>query len=215
MPTRSRPSPLEFAHQTKQVRSEGLIRRVLRASILIVAVAVVSTAVLMVKDPIGLFAEVTASLVDRFGMQPATDRTTPTIESSAETRALPIAKDAPVRDEVDASKPAVENQAKTSEAQSEAMFRQFQAWAAEKDAQIEPEKPVQDASEILQGPPARLANQSRRVRPVAVHNVRPVSSTRNPRKQPKPLQNARAQLATMPSRSQGPSNPIPPPNPDR
>jgi len=217
MPAQSRPSPLDFAHQPKQVRSGGLIWRFLRASILIVTVTVVGTAVLMVKDPVVLFAEVTASLVDRFGIQPVTNRPTPTIEASAETLALPIAKDAPVRDEVDASKPAVQNQAENGEAQSEATFRQFQAWAAEKDAQIEPEKPVQDAPEVLQGSPARLANQSRRVRPVAIHNVRPVSSTRNPRKQPRPLQNARAQVTTMhvSSGSQGPSNPTPAPNPDR
>jgi hypothetical protein len=50
-----------------------------RASILI---AVIGIAVLMAQNPVALFAQVTASLVDRFGIQPATDRPTPTIESS-------------------------------------------------------------------------------------------------------------------------------------
>jgi hypothetical protein len=69
----------------------------------------------------------------------------------------------------------------------------------------------------LQGPPARLANQNRHARPIVAHNVRPVSSTRNPRKRLRPVQNARAQITTMrvSSRSQGPSNPAPAPNPDR
>jgi hypothetical protein len=215
MPAQFRPSPLDFPHQPKQVRHRGVIWRIFRASILI---AVIGIAVLMAQNPVALFAQVTASLVDRFGIQPATDRPTPTIESSADTQALPpIAKDAPVRDEVDASKPADQNQAENSETQSEALLRQFQTWAVEKDAQIEPQKPVQDAPEVLQGPPARLANQSRHARPIVAHNVRPVSSTRNPRKRPRPVQNARAQVTTMrvSSRSQGPSNPAPAPNPDR
>lgn len=177
MPAQFRPSPPDFAHQPKQVRDRGVIWRVFRASILIVVIGV---AVLMVQNPAVLFAEVTASLVDRFGAQPATDRPTPTIESSADTQALPpIAKDAPVRDEVYASKSADQNQAENSGTQSEALFRQFQAWAAEKDAQIEPQQPVQDAPEVLQGPPARLANQSRHVRPV-IRTASGETAIRNP-----------------------------------
>jgi hypothetical protein len=177
MPAQFRPSPLDFAHQPKKVPYRG---GVLRASILIATVTVIGIAVLMAQNPVVLFAEVTASLVDRFGIQPATDRLTPTIESSADTQALPpIAKDALVRDEVDASKSADQNQAENSETQSEALFRQFQAWAADKDAQIEPQKPVQDASEVLQGPPARLANQSRHVRPV-IRTASGETAIRNP-----------------------------------
>jgi hypothetical protein len=165
MPAQFRPSPLDFAHQPKQVPDRGVIWRVFRASILIVTLTVIGMAVLMVQNPVVLFAEVTASLVDHFGIQPATDRPTPTFESSTDTQALPpIAKDAPARDEVDASNAADQNQAENNETQAEALFRQFQAWAAEKGGQIAPPKPVQDAPEVLQGPPAHLANQSRRVR---------------------------------------------------
>ena len=177
MPAQFRPSPLDFAHQPKRVRDRGVIWRVFRASTLIVVIGI---AVLMVQNPVVQFAEVTASLVDRFGIQPATDRPTPTIEPSADNQALPpIAKDAPIRDEVDVSEPAEQNQAENSETQSEALFRQFQAWAAEKDAQIEPQKPVQDAPEVLQGPPARLANQSRHVRAV-IRTASGETEIRNP-----------------------------------
>jgi hypothetical protein len=147
---------------------------------LIVTVTVIGIAVLTVQNPVVLFAEVTASLVDHFGIQPATDRPTSTIESFADNQALPpIAKDAPVHDEVDASKPADQNQAENSETESEALFRQFQAWAAERDSQIEPQKPVQDAPEVLQGPPARLANQSRHARPV-IRTASGETAIRNP-----------------------------------
>ena len=177
MPAQFRPSPLDFAHQPKQVRHRGVIWRVFRASILIVVIGI---AVLMAQNPAALFAEVTASLVDRFGILPATDRPTSTIESSADTQALPpIAKDAPVRDEVDASRPVDQNQAENSETQSEALLRQFQTWAAEKDAQTEPQKPVQDAPEVLRGPPARLANQSRHVRRV-IRTASGETAIRNP-----------------------------------
>ena len=177
MPAQFRPSPLDFAHQPKQVRDRGVIWRVFRASILIVVIGIV---VLKVQNPVVLFAEVAAPLVDRFRVQPATDRPTPTIESSADTQALPpIAKDAPVRDEVDAFKSADQNRADNSETQSEVLLRQFQAWVAEKDAQIEPQRPVQDAAEVLQGPPARLANQSRHVRPV-IRTSSGETATRNP-----------------------------------
>ena len=93
MPAQFRPSPLDFAHQPKQVPDRGVIWRVFRASILIVTLTVIGMAVLMVQNPVVLFAEVTASLVDHFGIQPATDRPTPTFESSTDTQALPpIAK---------------------------------------------------------------------------------------------------------------------------
>jgi hypothetical protein len=130
----------------------------------------------MVQNPVVLFAEVTASLVDRLGIQPATDRQTPVVESSTDTQALPpIAKDAPVRDEVDASKPADQNQAENSEV----LLQQFQAWAAEKEETVEPQpRPVQDAPEVLQGPPARLAHQSRPVRHI-IRTARADTATRN------------------------------------
>jgi hypothetical protein len=70
MPAQFRPPPLDFAHQPKQVRDRGVIWRVLRASILIVTVTVIGIAVLMVQNPVVLFADVTASLVDHLESSP-------------------------------------------------------------------------------------------------------------------------------------------------
>ena len=120
--------------------------RVLKASIVVATATAIGIAVLAVGDPVALFADGTASLVDN---QPDTDQSTPTIQFTADAQALPpIAKDAPTRDEIAAaSEPAGQSQTENSEPSSKALFRQYQAWAAEEDtrAQAKPVPPVQDA----------------------------------------------------------------------
>src|SRR5258705_12798434 len=136
--------------------------RVLKASILVATATAIVIAILSMGNPGTLVAYVTASLVDQSALQPGTDQSTPTIQSTADAQALPpTAKDAPTRDEIAAaSEPAGQSQTQNSEPPSEALFRQFQAWAAEKDAQAQvgPVQHVQDATaQVLHKAPAKIA----------------------------------------------------------
>jgi hypothetical protein len=190
--------------------------RVLKASILVATATAIGIAILSVGNPVTLFADVTASLVDKSALQPGTDQSTPTIQSTADAQALPpTAKDAPTRDEIAAaSESAGQSQTESSEPSSEALFRQFQAWAAEKDAQAQvgPVQSVQDApAQVVQNAPARVAenaptqvaeNARAPLRPMQKHrHVRPVHSAQaeirpvqNPRKKVGREQNARVQV---------------------
>jgi hypothetical protein len=68
--------------------------RVLKTSILVVTAAVI--AFLLVGNPVAFFANITASLVDISAVRPGTDRSTPTIQSTADAQPLlPITRDAP------------------------------------------------------------------------------------------------------------------------
>ena len=190
--------------------------RVLKASILVAAATAIGIAILSVGNPVTLFADVTASLVDKSALQPGTDQSTPTIQSTADAQALPpTAKDTPTRDEIAAAfDSADQSQTENSEPSSEALFRQFQAWAAEKDAQAQvgPVQSVQDApaqvqqnapAKVAENAPAQVAENARApLRPMQQHrHVRPVDSARaeirpvqNPRKHVRREQNARVQV---------------------
>jgi hypothetical protein len=182
--------------------------RVLKASILVATATAIGIAILWVGNPVTLFADVTASLVDKSALQPTTDPSTPTIQSTADVQALPpTAKDAPTRDEIAAaSESAGQGQTENSEPSSEALFRQFQAWAAEKDAQakVGPVQSVQDApAQVAEKAPAQVAENARApLRRMQKHrHVRPVHSARaeirpgqNPRKKVRREQNARVQV---------------------
>jgi hypothetical protein len=182
--------------------------RVLKAGILVATATAIGIAILSVGNPVTLFADVTASLVDKSALQPGTDQSTPTIQFTADAQALPLtANDAPARDEIAAaSESAGQSQTENSEPSSEGLFRQFQAWAAEKDAQAQaaPVQSVQDApAPVAEDAPAqvsedaraslRLMQKHRHVRPVhsARAEIRPVQ---NPRKRVRREQNAPVQV---------------------
>ena len=174
--------------------------RVLKVSILVATVTAIGIAILSVGNPVTLFADVTASLGDKSALQPGTDQSTPTIQSTGDAQALPLtAKDAPTRDEIAAaSESAGQSQTEDSEPSSEALFRQFQAWAAEKDAQAQvgPVQSVQDApAQVAENARAALRpmQKDRHVRPVhsARAEIRPVQ---NPRKKVRREQNAPVQV---------------------
>ena len=186
-----------------------ILSRVLKASILVATATAIGIAVLSVGNPVTLFADVTASLVDKSAVQPGTDQSTPTIQSTADAQASPpTAEEAPTRDEIAAaSESDGQSQTENSEPSSEALFRQFQAWAAENDAhaQVGPVQSVQDApAQVVQNAaPAQVAeNAPAPLRPMQKHRrVRPVQSARaeirsaqNPRKKIQREQNARAQV---------------------
>ena len=132
--------------------------------------------------------------------QPDTYQSTPTtIQSSANVQALPTAaKEVVARDENAASsEPTGQNPTENGEG----LFRQFQAWAAEKDEQAEvgPVQSVQDAPAqvvhnapalIVQNAPAQIAEDTRAsLKPKQKH--RHVRALRNARAEMRPVHNPR------------------------
>ena len=223
MPTRDgfnpdHPEPLCSADQPEQ-QSIGkawdravVVPRALKASILAAAATAIGIAILSAGNPAERsLRDVTAPVAGKSALQPGTDQSAPTIQSTADARALPpTAKDAPTRDESALSplNPPVRAKTENSEPSSEALFTQFQAWAAEKDAhaQVEAVRPVQDAPEqVVQNAPVEVAKEAgaplrsmqkhRHLRPVqsARAEIRPVQ---NPRKKVGREQNARAEVRT-------------------
>jgi hypothetical protein len=175
--------------------------RVLKASIFVATATAIGIAILSVGDPLTLLADVTASLVDKSALHPGTDQSTPTVQSTADDQALPT------RDEIaGASESAGQSQTENSEPSSEALFRQFEAWAAEKDgqAQVAPVQSVQDApAQVVQNAPAQVAENARApLRTMQKHrHVRAIHSARaeirpvqNSRKKVRREQNARVQV---------------------
>ena len=132
----------------KVVSSEGF-----RKVVLVFAAAAVVFAVVSVGNVI-LFASVTASQVNTPAPQGGNDHSVPAIQSAASAEPLP---GTPPGDELLAAfKSALESKTEVDPPRAEALFNQFQAWAAEEDAQTPavPPQPVQDArTNIVQKPP--------------------------------------------------------------
>jgi hypothetical protein len=90
---------------------------------------------------------------------------------------------------------AYQSQTENPQPPAEAVFKQFQAWAAEEDAQaqVRPVQPVQDAQPQVQDDQAQVVNARAEVRPVK--NARAhVRSKHNARAKVRSLKNARAQM---------------------
>jgi hypothetical protein len=214
------PLPLFLADEPKQQGNGEASDRatisslIFKASILAAAATAVGIAILWVGSPVTLFADVTASVVDKSTLQPATDQSTPTIQSTADAQALPpTAKDAPSRDEIAAGfEPADQSQTEIS-GPAESLLKQFQAWATDKDAeaQVGPIQPVQDApAQVVQDAPAPVVqddsskatknalaqiaeNAPAPVQPIQKHrHVRPVHNARA-----RSIQNARTEMGPV------------------
>ena len=174
--------------------------RLLNATILVATATAITIAILSVGNPVALFADVTASVADNSAVQPGTDPSTPTVQSTADVKALPPpAKDAPSRVEMAAaSEPAAQHQPENGELSSEALFREFQAWAAEQDAQakVTVQQPVQDApAKAAENARVslRLMHKHRHAKPV--HNARAeMRLAQHSRKKVQREQNARAEV---------------------
>jgi len=213
------PLPRFLAVQAEQGTGnalDGVVRtsRGFKVGILIATATAIGIAALAVKDPTALFAEGSASLVDNWSPQSA-----PTIQAAADAppavppaavapASSPTTKDEPSRDEIAASDPAAKDQTENSESASEALFSQFQAWAAEQDAQarVAPAEPVQDASaQVVHNAPApaaenvrvphRLVQKRRHVR--ADRNTRAEMHAPSHRKQIRRAQSERAARPPM------------------
>jgi hypothetical protein len=158
----------------------------------LVTTAGIVFSVLSVRNPPVLFANTTASRVSTSAPQDGSGQPMPTIQSTADAPALsPTAREAPARDEMlSAFKAAFENKTEVDQPTSEAMFNQFQAWAAKQDAQapVRPPQPVQD--------PRAQVVQKARAQPLP--KPRPLQA-----KQTAPEQDPSEQNAQWPVRSFG------------
>jgi hypothetical protein len=126
---------------------------VFRKAVLVFAAVAIVFAVVSVGNAIR-FASVTASQVSPPAPRDDSGHSTPAIQSNASAEAVPGSQlgDEPAA----ASKSALENKAEVDRARAEALFNQFQAWAAEKDAQAlpRPQPPVEDVrTDIVRSPP--------------------------------------------------------------
>ena len=171
---------------------------ILRTSILAATVTAIAIAILTIGNPVALVANVTDWSVDKPALRPDAEPPTSTIQSIAGTQDLPpTTTDAPARDQISAAvepanqsavavEPADQSQAGVGQPLTEALFKQFQAWAAEDGtrAQAGPAQPAQVAPvRAVQGAPPQ-------VRPTK--KPRQVRSMQNARAEIRPQQNHRA-----------------------
>lgn len=181
--------------------------RALKASLLIAAAASVGIAALAAGNPMALLADVSAALVGD-----ASSLSTPAIQTVAEAPAFaiaqtipPAATGAPAGDAVAAPEPAGKDQAEDSAAASDILFKQFQAWAAEQNAQTAGglAQPAQEPAPRVQADPApapaaknarapyRLAKKRQQIR--TVHNARAEARAQDLRKPVRRAPGARAE----------------------
>jgi hypothetical protein len=186
--------------------------RVFKAIALIAVVAAIGAAVLSVENPMTLLANVTAPLVGNSPPQPGSEPSTPTIQLAAETPASiqsaadaqpepQIAKEGPAQAQVASAEPASEPASEKNEPASEDLFRKFQAWAADRDAQapdasVQPvqDTPVQGVKRVARVP-HRLVERQPRAYPVrnARAEARPQAPRKRARSEPPPASDPRAQ----------------------
>jgi hypothetical protein len=195
--------------------------RILKASIWAVAATAIGIAILSVADPVALVANVTATWVDKPGSQPDADPSAPAVQSIASTQDSPATtSDAPTREEITAApEPAGQSQSETGQPLTEALFKQFQTWAAEEDtrAQADPVQPAKDlpAVQPVQDAPARVAQDApaqvqpakkhRRVR--SVHNARAEIRPQRHRAKYREEQGAPVPIAPVPD-ARAPEQPV-------
>src|ERR1700676_1083580 len=220
------PIPLFLSNHAEEPEQPGIGKawdravissRIRKASVLFTTGAIVA-AVLLVGNPPTLFPNTTSSLVDTSAPQAGTTQSMPVIQSTADAQALPpTAREVPTGDEIAAAfKTAYQSQT------TEALFTQFQAWAAKEDAraQVRPVQPVQDAqAQVEQSARAQVqsvqkhrhtrhARAEKNARAKLAKNARAhVRREQNARAQDRPVQSAQAQvgpeqnaLATWPER---------------
>jgi len=160
--TPNHPLPLE--------RGERGLLLLLNATILAITTILIGIAItLSLGNPVKVFGD-KASLTDNSALQPLPVQSTSTTQSAADAQALPPARG--TRDEV-ATATADQSQGDITEATSDALFRQFQAWAAKQDvpAEVERVQPAQDvrAQDLQEAP---VPPVQKRQRSQSVQNAR-------------------------------------------
>ena len=181
----------------KTLARAAISSRILKTSILAVTATAIGIAILSLADPVALVANVTATLIDKPGSQPDADPSAPAVQSIASTQDSPATtSDAPTREEIAAApEPAGQSQSETGQPLTEALFKQFQTWAAEEEtrAKVEPVQPAQDlpAGQRTQDAPVRVVQDApARIAQDAPAQVQPVKKHRRVRS----VHNARAEI---------------------
>ncbi len=200
--------------------------RIFKTSILAAVVTTVGAGILSVGNPVLLVANVTDWWNDRPALQIEADTSASTIQAVADAQDAPAATDAPAREEVAAAvEPAYQNQATAGQRQAEPvqaqaesgqrladvaqsqaentqpvsaeLFKQFQAWAAEKEARAQPgSAPTARARVAQDAQQARPAKKHRRVH--SVQNARAeVRPQRQYRTRVREEQDAREQVTPL------------------
>ena len=204
--TPDHPLPLFLSGHADEREERGSLL-LLNASILVLVASLIGMAIILsFGNPTKVFADIKASLNDLSALQPDTVQSTPTIQSTADAKALPLtAGGALTRDEIATNFDTTDqSQAGSSEAPSGALLKEFQDWATKEDARapIETVRPAQDArAQVLQSAQARvLPIQKQKVQPVQntradIQNQRNLRVRRdqNARAAVRPVQDARAQ----------------------
>ena len=198
--------------------------RILRISIVAATVTSIGIAILSIGNPVALVANVRDWWVDKPALQPDADPSTSTIQSIAGTRDLPpMTTDAPARDQIAAAvepvdqraaavepsdrsatavEPSDQSQAEVGQQLNEALFKQFQAWAAEEEtrAQAGPAQQAAPVRAVREAPAqVRPAKKQRRARSVQNENARAeILTRRNHRAKLRQEQDAQAPPAADP-----------------
>jgi hypothetical protein len=150
-------SPLFLSGPDEETERSGVRKvvssEVFRKAALVFAAVAIVFAVVSVGNAI-LFASVTASQVSTPALRDGSGHSTPAIQSTASAEAVP---ETPPGDNLAAAfMSALESKAEVDQPRAEALFNQFQAWAAEEDTQApaRPSQPVQDVrTDIVKNPP--------------------------------------------------------------
>jgi hypothetical protein len=205
--------PIEVPEQTGSLQAwerAVIASRILTTGIWFVTVAAIVFAVLSVRNPLALFENAAASLFATSAPQDGTGQSMPIIQSTADTQPLPpTASEAPTGDEIATTlKTADQSQTDIRQPSPGALMKQFQAWAAEEDAQaqVRPVQPAQNAqAQVAQTAPeqVRPVRTQRQVRPAqnarakVVKNARAQLHRARNRAQVQPVQNAQTQVRTV------------------
>ena len=187
----------------------SILSRILKTSILGVAVAAIVCAVLLVRDPQVLFTNAAALLDTRLAPQDGTDKSTPMVQSAVGTQALLPTSSEPLPGGATsaASRTTDPVQTEIGQPPAAALLGQFQAWAADETTRAEARyvQPAHDAQvprvqdDKPQIQPVQKHGQVRRVQNAraeirAAQNLRAkVRSKQNARVQVRPTDDARAQ----------------------
>lgn len=185
----------------KALNRATMSSRVLKASMVAVTTTAIGIAILAVADPVEILGNVTALWVEKSTPQP--DSAAPATQSIASTQDAPPARDMSAHEEIAVAAvepanpvqapnpiqanpgqaepgqanpaPAEPSQAEIGQPVTEALFKQFQAWAAEEESRkkVEPVQPAQAAPvQVERDAPAQVQPAKRHRRARSVQNAR-------------------------------------------
>ena len=183
--------------------------RILKTSILVVTAAAI--AILWVENPVAFLANVTGSLVDISALQPGTDQSTPTIQSTAGTQDLPPMDEPPANAGANPESPpalddktALRPPTSGSQTATDAPPRNEIAAAREPadQSQTELRQPSADADALYkqyqawaeQAPRAQVVQPAQDAPAQVVQDARPQVRHMKKHRHVPPVQNARAEI---------------------